>query len=175
MVNYRLFIVLSFFILLQGCRLTAQEIPERLRTGYGPLDEKLSTLVTVDSLAISARRARTLDAKFIDAREPEEFRVSHLPGALPLGYKSPDYAVLNDLDKDRPLVVYCTVGYRSERIAKELRERGFTRVYNLFGSLYAWKLAGYELVNAQGPTEQLHTYNRKWGSFVPDSIGEKVY
>ena len=171
-----LFPALLLVLFLASCG-RAQEVPERLRTGHAPLDDKLARLVTADSLAISPAAARALPGVvYLDAREAEEYRVSHLPGALHLGYDRPNRSVTEGLDPDRPLVVYCTVGYRSERAARRLRDAGFTRVYNLFGSLYAWKLAGLPLEDADGQTtERMHTYNRKWGTFVPDSLGVKVW
>ena len=128
------------------------------------------------SFAISAAAAASMpEAIFLDAREPAEYLVSHLPGAIYLGFRDPDFEALTGLDRSTPLVVYCTVGYRSERVAGKLRERGFNRVYNLYGSLYAWKLVGLPLVDASGPTDRLHTYNRKWGSFIPDTLGTQTY
>ncbi|NJC27545.1 rhodanese-like domain-containing protein [Neolewinella antarctica] len=167
---------LLFTLLLCTCG-RAQEVPENLLTGYAPLDEKLARTVTVDEYAISAEAAAALsNAKFLDAREHEEFTVSHLPAATWLGYDDVDLSRIADTEKDQPLVVYCTIGYRSERVATKLREAGYTNVYNLYGSLYAWKLAGFALEDARGqPTEKLHTYNRKWSTFAPDSIGEKVW
>lgn len=163
-------------LLLSTCA-RAQNVPERLLTGYAPLDEKLSRMVAADEHALSAEEAYAInDAVYLDAREAEEFTVSHLPGAQYIGYNDINYDILNNIPKATPLIVYCTVGYRSERIANKLRDRGFTQVYNLFGSLYAWKLAGYPVVDADGErTERIHTYNKKWGSFVPDSIGEKIW
>ncbi|MEM9526514.1 MAG: rhodanese-like domain-containing protein [Bacteroidota bacterium] len=166
---------LLFILCLASC-VRAQEVPARLKTGYPVLDQKLATLVTADVNALSAKEAAALEnAIFLDAREPAEYAVSHLPNALLLGYNKPNNKLLKQLDKSRPVVVYCTVGYRSERAAAKLRKRGFERVYNLYGSLYAWKLAGLPLENADGPTNRLHTYDKNWGAFVPDSIGEKVY
>lgn len=167
---------LLFVLLLASC-VRAQAVPPRLETGYPELDKKLSQLISADEHAISATEARDLStAVFLDAREQEEYAVSHLPSAIHLGYNSPDYDQLNQIDKSRPVVVYCTVGYRSERAAKKLRKLGFSQVYNLYGSIYAWKLAGLPLKDAAGQsTEKVHTYSRKWGSFVPDSIGEKVW
>jgi rhodanese-related sulfurtransferase len=170
------FLPLLFILLLASCG-RAQSVPQSLETGYAPLDKKLAALISADSVAIGARDAQALnDAVFLDARETEEYEVSHLPGALLLGYDNMDMGVVDNVDKSRPIVVYCTVGYRSERAAKKLRAAGFSKVYNLYGSLYAWKLAGLPLEDANGePTNRLHTYNKKWGSFVPKSIGEKVH
>jgi rhodanese-related sulfurtransferase len=162
-------------LFLQTCQIGSQDVPSRLVTSYEPLNEQLRGLVTADSQALSPAEARSLpDPIFLDAREAEEYAVSHLPEARHLGYDDPDYGVLKGVDAARPLVLYCTVGYRSERMARKLRQRGFERVYNLYGSLYAWKLAGLPLVDAQGPTERIHTYNRKWGTYIPDSLGIKV-
>jgi rhodanese-related sulfurtransferase len=172
--SYLLPLLLVLFLASCG---RAQNVPVRLQTGYLPLDEKLSKLVTADEQAISAQEAHAMDnALFLDARETAEYEVSHLPGALLLGYDNLDLSVVSDTDKSRPVVVYCTVGYRSERAAQKLRKAGFKKVYNLYGSLYAWKLAGFSLEDASGQTtNRLHTYNKKWGSFVPDDIGEKVW
>ncbi len=173
----RVFLPSLLLVLTLASCVRAQQIPPHLATGYAPLDEKLATMITADSVALSAREAKNLrNALFLDAREPEEYQVSHLPGALLLGYNKLNLDVVKAVDKSRPVVVYCTVGYRSERAAKTLREAGFTRVYNLYGSLYAWKLAGFPLEDAQGqPTDRLHTYNKKWGQLVPQTIGEKTY
>jgi rhodanese-related sulfurtransferase len=168
-------ITLLLPLLLASC--VRAQVPLRLETGYGPLDEKLEQLVTADEQAVSAKEAAAMgNVLFLDARERVEFTISHLPGAINIGYDRLDLKTIKDVDKSRPLVVYCTVGYRSEQAAKKLRKKGFTKVYNLYGSLYAWKLAGFPLEDANGqPTEKLHTYNEKWGHFVPDSIGEKVW
>jgi rhodanese-related sulfurtransferase len=163
-------------LLFQACRLGSQDVPARLKTSYEPLNDRLRGLVTADSLALSPREARQLtDPIYVDTREAEEYAVSHLPGAVHLGYSDPDFSVLEGVDAARPLVLYCTVGYRSERMASELRQRGFSRVYNLYGSLYAWKLAGLPLRDGNGFTERMHTYNRKWGTYIPDSLGTKVH
>lgn len=162
--------------LIYACRLSSQEIPPRLRTGYIPLDDRLSRMVTADSLSLSPAEVRQLaDPLLLDAREPVEYAVSHLPGARNLGYDDANYDVIEGVDRSRPVVVYCTIGYRSERMAEELRSRGFRRVYNLYGSIYAWALAGYPLVDQSGPTHRIHTYNKKWGTYFPDSLATKVY
>lgn len=172
----RLLTSLLFILSLASC-VRAQNVPERLQTGYDELDSKLEKLISADELAIGAKAAAALEnALFLDAREAVEYDVSHLPGAINIGYDKLNLKTVKNVDKSRPVVVYCTVGYRSERAAKKLRKKGFTNVYNLYGSIYAWKLAGLPLEDATGkPTERLHTYNEKWGSFVPDSIGEKVW
>lgn len=162
-------------LMVYACRLAGQEVPPRLRTGYGALDERLSRMVTADSSAINPEEAAAIEgAIYLDAREAEEYAVSHLPGAVHLGFDRPDYSVVEPLDRDTPLIVYCTIGYRSERTAEDLRSRGFNRVYNLYGSIYAWILDGRPLTDAEGVTHRVHTYNRKWGDYLPDGIVTKI-
>jgi len=113
-------------------------------------------------------------AVLLDAREAEEFAVSRLAGARYAGYDHFDLNMLGDLDRNQTVVVYCSVGYRSEKIAEKLLEAGFSQVYNLYGGIFEWVNAGKPVVDASGkPTDRVHAYNRTWGLFLQK--GEKVY
>lgn len=167
----------TFFFLLSLAGISCQQrpVPEALLTPYAPLNKKLASTVSADEYVLSPQQAEALDNPiYLDARELAEYQVSHLPNALMIGYDKPDFSILDSLDRQRPVVVYCTIGYRSERIAKKLRDRGFPSAYNLYGSIYAWTLAGLPLENAEGKTtRKVHTYNKKWGTYFPGT--EKVY
>lgn len=123
----------------------------------------------VDAVA-AARPAPVL----LDAREADEYAVSRLPGARWVGYEDFDPARVADLDPDAPVVVYCSVGYRSEKVAGRLREAGFRDVANLYGGIFEWVNRGHAVVDAEGrPTERVHAYSRTWGVFL--RRGERVY
>jgi len=161
-----------------GASLSCQQntIPNRLLTLHQPLNKKLAKMVTPNDQAISPQEASNLEnVIFLDSRESVEYNISHLPNALQVGYDQPNFSVLDNLDKDQPIVVYCTIGYRSERMAEQIRSKGFKNVFNLYGSIYAWSLAELPLEDQHGqPTKMVHTYNKKWGSYFPnDSL--KVY
>ena len=47
-------------------------------------------------------------AIFLDAREPEEYAVSHIKNARPVGYKDFDPSMIKDLPKDTAIIVYCS-------------------------------------------------------------------
>ncbi|MEM8582904.1 MAG: rhodanese-like domain-containing protein [Bacteroidota bacterium] len=168
--NYFLFIILF----ATSCR--SQTLPEHLRTSYEPLNERLASMVTIDDYSIPPAEVQNLtNPILLDARELEEYEVSHIPDAQHIGYRNPNFDLLDDLNKDRPVVVYCTIGYRSERVARQLRDRGFSEVYNLYGSVYAWLLAGLNLQTLDGEvTQKVHAYNRRWATYLPDNF-EKVY
>ena len=171
----RLLPLLLTFLPFVGC---AQPVPNNAEVGSAAFQQKLQRLLRFDVPVLNAEEAYTKrdSVTFLDTREPQEYAVSHLPGALLLGYNEPDYDVLDDLPKDAPLVLYCSVGYRSERIGRQLRKRGFTNVRNLYGSIFEWVNAGYPVVdNAGYPTDKVHTFNKKWSQWVEDGKAEKVY
>lgn len=149
------FMQLSLF----GC--AQQTYEEKLESLYK------GTVETVKSKEIP------VDAVLLDTREKEEFDVSHIPNAIFSGYKDFNTDALKDLSKTDTIVVYCSVGYRSERIGEKLQKMGFSKVFNLYGGIFEWKNTGNEVVNAQGlTTEKVHTYNKKWSQWL--THGEKV-
>lgn len=73
----------------------------------------------------------------LDVREPHEAELAALPGAvlIPLGDLS---ARLDELDRARPVVVYCHLGVRSARALEILRAAGFSHARHLAGGIDAW-------------------------------------
>ncbi len=128
---------------------------------------------SVPELAVSAVDV-TEDYLFLDARALTEFEVSHIQDAIWVGYDAFDPSKLTDLDKDELIVVYCSVGYRSEKIAEQIEALGFVNVYNLYGGIFEWKNQGRTVVDQAGATtEQVHAFDKQWGRWL--QTGEKVY
>ncbi|EIM78360.1 rhodanese-like protein [Nitritalea halalkaliphila LW7] len=109
----------------------------------------------------------------LDTRERHEYAVSHLPGARWVGYDDFSLERVAGLDKSKPVVVYCTVGARSQAIGKQLQAAGFQEVYNLYGGIIHWANEEQTLVKGEVPTKQVHTYSKSWGIWLKK--GEKVY
>ena len=109
----------------------------------------------------------------LDAREKEEFAISHLSGAKWVGYETFDLKSVEDLDKNQPVLVYCTVGARSQEVGKKLLDAGFSRVYNLYGGIIQWSNSQKPLESNGKPTRKVHTYSKTWGIWL--TSGEKVY
>ncbi|NNE54838.1 MAG: rhodanese-like domain-containing protein [Flavobacteriales bacterium] len=121
----------------------------------------------VHAIDVSTLWDKREDVIILDARESEEYRVSHIPGAIHVGYRQFDPKSLESIPKEASIVVYCSIGYRSEKIAGRIQDAGFKHVENVFGSIFEWTNRGYPLVDARGePTERLHTYSRKWSRWV---------
>lgn len=129
---------------------------------------------TVPEITVQEAVKQQSNALFLDAREQREFEVSHIPGAVHVGY---DHFDLNKLslpaDKTKPIIVYCSVGYRSEKIAEKLMSAGYRQVSNLYGGIFEWVNRDFPVVNSSGATQQIHAYDRTWGVWL--SRGEKVY
>ena len=109
----------------------------------------------------------------LDARELEEFNVSHLSNAKFVGYKNFNIDSLSYTDKKQPIVVYCSVGYRSEKISEKLISAGFTNVQNLYGGIFEWKNKKLEVFDANGVTNNVHPYSKSWGLWLKNA--DKVY
>ena len=105
-----------------GCSqdLTWRAVNEMIETNFPNVPS-----ITTDSLATRLANSSASQPLLLDARSSEEFAVSHLPGAHRVDPEASTFPSLDSLDRDTPIVVYCSVGYRSSRIAKRLREKGF--------------------------------------------------
>jgi rhodanese-related sulfurtransferase len=80
----------------------------------------------------------------IDVREPSEFAAGHIAGALNLAWNSGGLkGSLSQIAKDRPVVVYCASGNRSNQAATWLTDQGLRPVYDMLGGIAAWLAAGY--------------------------------
>jgi rhodanese-related sulfurtransferase len=114
----------------------------------------------------------------LDTRKDEEYSVSHLKGALWVGYQQFSFdSVLQTIqDKQAPLVVYCSVGVRSEDIGEKLMTAGYTNVKNLYGGIFEWMNHGYPVYNMEGQeTNMVHAYNKRWGKLLKVQDSNKVY
>jgi rhodanese-related sulfurtransferase len=109
----------------------------------------------------------------LDTRELEEYEVSHLEGARWVGYNDFSIERVNDISKDQKIVVYCSIGARSQDIGKKLKAEGFKEVYNLYGGIFHWVNEEKPVFSDKLPTKKIHVYSKTWGIWV--NKGEKVY
>jgi rhodanese-related sulfurtransferase len=134
----------------------------------------ISNKVDTISTAELAEMLKQDSVLLLDSREFDEYNVSHLKGAQCIGYDSPNYNLLDETDKTKPVVVYCSIGKRSEDIGLELKKRGFTNVYNLYGGIFDWTNRGFPVTDTEGNSvKKVHPFNTAWGVWVNNY--EKVY
>jgi rhodanese-related sulfurtransferase len=81
----------------------------------------------------------------IDVREPNEWNLGHLPGAvhLPRGTIETKGEAL--IPRDRAVVLYCGGGSRSALAADTLQQMGYERVSSLAGGFREWVYSGGEV------------------------------
>jgi rhodanese-related sulfurtransferase len=108
-----------------------------------------------------------------DSREKNEFNVSHIPSSIYIGYN--DFSVkdisVSFPEKDVPIVVYCTIGIRSETISKKLIDAGYTNVKNLYGGICEWKNKNYKLIDStNSETENVHTFTKHWSKWLTNGV-----
>jgi len=123
---------------------------------------KVDSLEKIDSSVI-----------LLDAREMNEFRVSSIKGARFVGYDNFSLSTVSTIPKEAKIVVYCSVGYRSEKIAEKLIKAGYKNVSNLYGGIFDWVNKGNKVYCNDIETAKIHAYNKVWGKWLEK--GEKVY
>jgi len=112
----------------------------------------------------------------LDTRKQEEYAVSHLKNAIWVGYKEFNETVLQTKlpDKEAAIVVYCSIGVRSENIGEKLMAMGYQNVKNLYGGIFQWKNEGKPVYNGNHQkTDSVHAFNKHWGKLLKKGI--KVY
>lgn len=103
-------------------------------------------IIRTTNPAQAATLVHTGKAQLYDVRTPEEYKESHIPNArlLPMGSI---FKQLDQLPRDKQIIVHCGGGLRSQVVASMLQRVGFTNVRNLSGGIEAWQKAGLATEN----------------------------
>ncbi|MBW1295443.1 rhodanese-like domain-containing protein [Aquimarina litoralis] len=146
--------------------------------GQDSLNELLEQYNTESIPYITVKELEPIknDIILFDARELVEYQTSHLKGALHVGYDHFDVnkIVEQNIPKESKIVVYCSLGIRSEDISEKLKEIGYTNVYNLYGGIFEWKNEDNEVVDTNDKeTNKVHAFSKEWGKWLLK--GKKVY
>lgn len=161
--------ILAYLLLLKACGQTSEKAYHAmLKSLYSNSVPAITPVALQQGL-----QGKKQDFILLDTRSEAEYKVSHLAGARFANYDTFTPQQLTGIPKNTKLVVYCTVGYRSEKIGEKLLAAGYTNVYNLYGGIFEWVNKGYPVYNAQGPTTNVHAYSKSWGVWL--NKGEKVY
>lgn len=136
---------------------------ETLRDIQAGLVEQYPGVHVMSPEELTREIARGGDLLILDVRSEEEFRVSHIPGALRVdpGASANKVAdLISGLGNPGTIVFYCSVGNRSTRLAnrvqKALLPDAEVSVFNLSGGLFLWHNQYRPLVGERGHTEYIH-------------------
>jgi rhodanese-related sulfurtransferase len=122
--------------------------------------------IDTEAVRLLTKASEDADFQLVDVRDPEEFAVSHIPGAINVPLESKDEDLLTIVRSDIPVIVYCSIGYRSAIVARRLQASGRKNVQNYVGSFFAWANSGNPLRSAHGPEQTVHPYDRYWGRYL---------
>ncbi len=146
---------------------------------YGQIDDEfesylqeLSSNFAIEQIDTDSLTNQTVI--LLDTREREEFDVSRIKSAIWIGYNDFDLSRLDSIDRNKEIVVYCSVGYRSSKIGLLLKNNGFGNVKNLYGGIFKWANEGHPLYNDTTQTRQIHAYDEHWGHFVQNPTLIKI-
>ena len=129
-----------------------------------------------------ARMMTEKSAVLFDVRTEQEYKVSHLEGAIrvdPAIDSAEFLKAYSEAVKGKTALFYCSVGVRSsklaERVGQGLKEAGALGTQNLRGGIFAWLQDGRQLHDASGPIELVHPYDKTWGKAIKrqESISTK--
>ncbi len=86
------------------------------------------------------RKELIKDVQLVDVRTAKEFQEGKIGSAINIDVNEPTFTThALQLDKTKPVYVYCRSGKRSEKAAQSLMDMGFNKVYSLKGGLLKWE------------------------------------
>lgn len=152
-------------LLLSVLKLNAQETLSELLKQYNT--------ETIPYISVEALNQIKSSVIILDTREATEYKVSHLKDAKHVGH---DFFSIDSIQQKLPhkastIVVYCSLGIRSETIAHHLKKAGYTNVKNLYGGIFEWKnndLPIYNMNNKE--TDSIHAFSEAWSKWLKKGI-----
>jgi rhodanese-related sulfurtransferase len=160
--------LIAFFLIFSIQIYSQETIKEAINT----YNSNSITYISVEEL--NKKLSEEEDLYLIDTREKAEFEVSHLKDAIWVGYSSADLSALENIDKSSTLVVYCSIGVRSEEIGEKLAKKGYKNIFNLYGGIFEWVNASNPVYNLNhSKTMKVHAFDKFWGKLLKKGI--KVY
>ena len=132
-----------------------------------------SSFPTVSHIEASSIETALDRYVIFDVREREEYAVSAIRGAIQI---DPDISqsefktLYGDMIKDKNVLVYCSVGFRSSHLASRLGKNaddlGLKSIQNLEGGLFGWHNENRPVYNQDQETDLIHPYDAQWGQLV---------
>ena len=98
---------------------------------------------------ISSREAKALLEKnknifLLDVRTPQENSQARLPGTVLIPINEFERRI-NEVPRNRTILVYCAVGSRSKPVAEFLSRNGYKEVYHMTDGIVGWYRNGFPL------------------------------
>lgn len=152
--------ILIFFMMVSGMTLAqSNEYKEMLKEYYSDFP----TISCEDASKLIGQE----NVYFLDTREQTEFDVSHIQHARCVGYKDFNLNRVKHIPKDAQIIVYCSIGARSQNVGEKLKAAGYTNIKNLYGGFFHWSNLGYTKYNKKHQkTDRIHGYSKEWSKWI---------
>lgn len=134
-------------------------------------------LPDVPTISVNELARRLEDGErplLIDVRAEREYAVSHLAGARRAETVEAAEALLAGEPREREVIVYCSIGYRSGHLAQALRRAGWTNVRNLEGSIFEWANTGHPVWRGDERASSVHPYDAHWGRLLERGLWSEL-
>lgn len=158
-------------LLLAGCH-KASNAKTELETMIQKVSSEFSEVPQISTTDLAAWLADPARVRpiLLDVREPDEYAVSHLAEAIRVSPDATADQLIDKIDFSRPIVLYCSVGYRSSALARRLIAARAEQAMNLEGSIFKWANEGRPMVRDGEATDKAHPYNRKFGRMLKEPL-----
>lgn len=163
--------VVAFVALLIGTK-GYEKIDEihTMESRISSVREKFPEVEHIGTATLVALQHSGSTLLILDVRTPEEFAVSHLPGARNIREAENAEPLVAELKPDF-VVLYGSTGLRSAVLAKELQDRGVSGVRNMAGSIFAWANEGLPMENEDGGSVRVvHPGDRSEGHLLKSEL-----
>jgi len=166
--RFSILILVAILFLLDMITCQPKDYKEKLKSLYN----HTVPLINSEDLNEAIKYGRSM--VLLDIRSDEEYAVSHIAGATKIDYDDFEKKDVQNIPIDTEIIVYCSIGYRSEKIGEKLMEFGYTNVKNIYGGIFQWKNDGFVVVNNNSiETDSVHTYNKNWSKWLLNGV--RVY
>jgi rhodanese-related sulfurtransferase len=113
------------------------------KTGVDLIDEAKSRIRQVS--AEQSVRNPEPDVVYLDCREPNEYNLAHIPGAVFIPRGNLETKIEAAIPRSRKIVIYCASGNRSALAADTMQQMGYADVASMSGGFRGWVDAGGEV------------------------------
>jgi rhodanese-related sulfurtransferase len=108
------------------------------KTGEDLVEEARAQIEEVSPEKVQEMQARGEDVIYLDVREPNEWNLGRLPGAVHLPRGNLESKVEGMIDRGARVVIYCARGNRSALAALTMKEMGYDRVASMSRGIQGW-------------------------------------
>jgi rhodanese-related sulfurtransferase len=112
------------------------------KSGLDLINEAKQRITEVTPQQVRDMRGRGEEATYLDVREPNEWNLGHLPGAIHIPRGQLETKIEAIVPRQRRVVVYCAAGNRSALAADTLQQMGYANVVSLVGGFSGWAQSG---------------------------------